>query len=82
MVALFDLELEQFDVKTYFLHGGLGRTNLYELSKGFHDSRMKKTTFAYCENLAPFLKPKAKTPKLVLSDFGFGLEIKLVVCLK
>ena len=35
-----------------------------------------------CENLAPFLKPETKTPKLVSSDFGFGLEIKLVACLK
>ena len=35
-----------------------------------------------CENLAPFLKPEAKTTRLISSDFGFGLEIKLIVCLK
>ena len=35
-----------------------------------------------CENFAPFLKPEEKTPKFVSSEFGFGLEIKLVACLK
>ena len=29
-----------------------------------------------------FSKSEAKTPKLVECDFGFGLEIKLVACLK
>ena len=35
-----------------------------------------------CENLTPFSKSEAKTPRLVSSDFDFSLEIKLVVCLK
>ena len=34
------------------------------------------------ENLTPFSKSETKTSRLVLSDFGFSLEIKLVVCLK
>jgi hypothetical protein len=28
--ATFDLEIEQMDVKTMFLHGDLGRRNLHE----------------------------------------------------
>ena len=43
---------------------------------------MASHVMAICENLAPFLKLEAKTPKFVSCDFGFGLEIKFVACLK
>lgn len=35
LVAQYDLELEQFDVKTVFLHGDLEETTYMDQPKGF-----------------------------------------------
>ena len=46
MVALLDMELEQMDVKTTFLHGNLEEQLLMKQSEGF-DTRGRKTMFLY-----------------------------------
>ena len=63
---------------------GLPLTHIYPTIQNHscHTFNRLDIQATFCENLAPFLKPEAKTPRLVSNDFGCGLEIKLVACLK
>jgi hypothetical protein len=76
------IDLLQFVICEYFFFTVLYSGAIVVLLHCINNAFRFLAFFCICENLAPFLKPEAKTPNLVSSDFGFGLEIKLVACLK
>ena len=59
MVALFDLELEQLDVKITFLHGDLEEKNLYAIIRGFRYSR-KRRSCLFVEKIIIWLETISK----------------------
>ena len=55
MVAMFDMELEQLDVKTTFLHGELEEQIFYASTGGVCCSR-KRRSFLFVEKIIIFFE--------------------------